>query len=310
MPSRTRVVLLATVSLLATGCKNEQPQPSKEITASARTPDPAKAPPQAPKAPPIASEPAAPPPDVPALSKGVVLRVEKVTFAQGSRSPVVHGVTNLPDGTELSVSIQSKAGGFPASDDAVVRDRRFFAGPFYPSEGLPDGVYTVEFLMPVPSTQSKAVQQVIGAEGEHLKGKLVVREDGDVTVESKSEIYVGGEESATAATRQRAKDITSTARELRTGLKALLVQAKKMDSHRAGGGRPSTVMCARMQERLQPEAKRLAILGENLPLQDYMDLKTAANMASLCVICLQEQADQGCDSIRENLARDRRAHRK
>lgn len=86
---------------------------------------------------------------------------------------VVTGNTNLPDSTELLVSISNEAAGFTAQDESIVSNGKFSAGPFGPKFGLKIGDYVVEVIMPATSVQPKSVKLIVGNEGQYLTGPLV-----------------------------------------------------------------------------------------------------------------------------------------
>lgn len=88
--------------------------------------------------------------------------------------PVVSGTTNLPDGTELLVTVERADIGYKAQAKTSVQGGRYKAGPFsHRDHNLPPGGYTVEVLMPIPPVQPASVRAVIGDAGQHLTGNLV-----------------------------------------------------------------------------------------------------------------------------------------
>jgi hypothetical protein len=86
--------------------------------------------------------------------------------------PVVNGQTNLPDGTELIISINRKETDYLAQDKVEVAGGKFTTQEFSEhGSDLSPGTYSVEVLMPVQSNES--VLSIIGKDGEKLTGPLV-----------------------------------------------------------------------------------------------------------------------------------------
>ena len=87
------------------------------------------------------------------------------------RRPAFSGVTNLPDGTELMLTVRSDQIAFLAQDKVVVAGRRFKSQTFSNRGGsfLP-GTYQVELSSPISGVQPPSVQSVVGKEYENFVG--------------------------------------------------------------------------------------------------------------------------------------------
>lgn len=92
----------------------------------------------------------------------------------------IEASTNLPDGTELQASLQPPLAtcrpncGYVWEGDLTVASGHFTMGPF--GSNLTAGTYTLVITSPLAELQPKSVQSVIGAHGEHLKGKFTKAE--------------------------------------------------------------------------------------------------------------------------------------
>lgn len=89
--------------------------------------------------------------------------------------------TNLPDGTDLILSLSSKGNSsYSAQAQATVVDGQAAFGPFmngdYP---LIAGDYSVDVIMPYVAVQDESVQKVLGKDGKNLDGSLVVDSEAD-----------------------------------------------------------------------------------------------------------------------------------
>jgi hypothetical protein len=127
---------------------------------------------------------------LPALAINVVLTAK----ADNPEHPVIVGKTNLPDGTELMVTISRKASSFMAQDKTRVMKGEFRAGPFSQNgSALNPGTYAIEISSPIASVQPASVQTVIGQGGSNLGGPLAKRSEfGGKVIEYKTTFQVGG----------------------------------------------------------------------------------------------------------------------
>jgi hypothetical protein len=86
----------------------------------------------------------------------------------------VSGQTNLPDQTELMISIKGDNGYF-AQDTKTVSNGEFKSEEFSEKgASLKPGNYTVEISTLTVNVQPPSVQELLGVNGENLIGKLVV----------------------------------------------------------------------------------------------------------------------------------------
>jgi len=86
----------------------------------------------------------------------------------------VSGTSNLPDNTELLITVINYKLNYRAQDKTIISNGEFSAGPFGKNGPLEFGDYSIEVVMPVSSVQPKEVQEIIGDSGQYLKGNGVV----------------------------------------------------------------------------------------------------------------------------------------
>ena len=107
--------------------------------------------------------------------------------------PVVSGQTNLPDGTELMITVSRKESSYLAQDKVKVNGGKFRSQQFSQrGVNFNPGKYSVQVLMPFPSGQSKSVRAIVGEHGENLKGALVKHESQGNLVKYNLTFQVGG----------------------------------------------------------------------------------------------------------------------
>jgi hypothetical protein len=130
----------------------------------------------------------------------------KVTMSaktEGGDKPAVIGVTNLPDGTELMVTVKRGESGYMAQGKVRVSNGSFRAGPFSQKAApLIPGTYTIEISTPIAAVQSPSVRSVIGRDGSNLEGPLAKQSTfGGKVVEYQTSFTVGGGKSSIDADR-------------------------------------------------------------------------------------------------------------
>lgn len=103
---------------------------------------------------------------------------------------VIQGTTNLPEGTQLMLSLNGS--GYMAQDSVSVSDGTFTSSQFSDKRNsLASGTYTLEISTPTANVQPSSVQEAIGKNGRNLKGSLVTFDEvwGN-TVDYKTDIKI------------------------------------------------------------------------------------------------------------------------
>jgi len=244
------------------------------------------------------------PEGVPELAKGVVIRFN--VDVREDKTAHVSGETNLPDSTELMISIESKSSRrYKAQDKAKVSGYRFSAGPFSMGNGpLPDGVYKIEVLMPVSDAQPESVKTIIGQNGKKLKGKLVKKSHLGVTVEKAGEFFVGADKATAAqAETQSVKALRIEADEIYQQLMKYLKLGKEMERIRQSHDLNDLQQCGEKMQQYKLPAQELGNRSEKLPNHDpyYTHLRIAAVNMTLCVTCSPGLAMDNCKMAEEEL---------
>jgi len=146
--------------------------------------------------PPSATEHQEPDDDVPRtpLDGDVALTIGVTELA--SHRIKIHCTTNLPTGTVLVLSVKerSQGGFYGQSKDSVRADGTLESGVFGPLDGLGEGLYIADVVMPFPRIQPDHVRKLLGTDGETLSGPLVKKGQQGVTVSAKHEFTIGGSE--------------------------------------------------------------------------------------------------------------------
>jgi hypothetical protein len=99
--------------------------------------------------------------------------VKLLARLEGSAKPEVVGVTNLPDGTLLMITLSRKESAYAAQAKASVSGGAFRAGPFSrQGSDLSPGKYVIDIGSPLTALQPASVQLAFGPSGSKLRGPL------------------------------------------------------------------------------------------------------------------------------------------
>lgn len=137
----------------------------------------------------------------PSSPQPLLLTVHVTPLTHGAR---LLGVTNLPDGTELMLSVSRAS--VSASQKVSVSGGRF-TQDLYPNDGkpIPPGAYEVEVMTPLGDLQPDPVKVQLGSDYEALTGPLLVKDEFGRVVEYKSKVQLDGPPDATADRAARRK---------------------------------------------------------------------------------------------------------
>jgi hypothetical protein len=128
-------------------------------------------------------------------------------FVENPLQPIFHGSTNLPDGSELMLTLARSQSGYMAQSQMKVAGGHFTTEQFS-ADGAPlnPGHYKVEISMSMAALQPASVQAVIGSEGQKMTGKLVARSVlGGFVFDYVTEKQIGGPANASMDAAARAQ---------------------------------------------------------------------------------------------------------
>lgn len=134
------------------------------------------------------------------LSLGAQAATPLVLLVTGNTAngrPIIEGTTNLPDGTELLVSLSRKASSYMAQDKLKVRDGKFksvqFTDHFSP---LLPGKYVLELTGPITAVQP--VANALGENYSNFSGQLLKRTKFGTTLQYEKTLVIPGQTSSSA----------------------------------------------------------------------------------------------------------------
>lgn len=101
------------------------------------------------------------------------LEVTMKLSAIGGATPQIQGITNLPDGSPVSVML-SMPGVFMGQDQAIVKNGRFSTANFSDrGQAIPGGMMFVQVTTPLAAFFPSEAKRAIGEEGQLMTGPLV-----------------------------------------------------------------------------------------------------------------------------------------
>lgn len=121
------------------------------------------------------------------------LDVQIRVSAEVKESVTIVGVTNLPHGSQLLISLRRPQAKYFAQAKTVVVNGVFRAGPFTANQSTPPpGDYFVDVTFPLAHVQAPEVRKLIGENSEKLRGKLVVKSTLGTYAELSTKLNIGG----------------------------------------------------------------------------------------------------------------------
>ncbi len=144
-----------------------------------------------------------------ASSNAFVVTIDAKT--DGKNKPSVTGITNLPDGTDLMISIIRKESSYSGGIKSKVLNGKFNAGPFSQyGNPLNPGKYSLEITVPYAQVQPKRILPLIGNRGEKLEGPLSKKEALGRLVKYKTSFKIDGVVSIANDKEAKKKDKAAT----------------------------------------------------------------------------------------------------
>jgi len=233
-------------------------------------------------------------------NKDVILQFEIET--NDALKPKITGETNLPDGTELMISLSGKTVKYDGQDKAKVQSGKFESSEFsLDGKNLQAGQYDVDVVMPIPAVQSPSVRAVIGEKGENLKGLLVKQGDLGVTISAEQSFQLQSDGKVILSIdKKKIAETKNKGEEVFKKLVALEQQGRSMESLRNTNDLEKVKECGNLMRERQKIADDLRTETEELPNPYSIKLSPAAIELKLCVSCASSAIDS-CNRAKTSL---------
>ena len=233
-------------------------------------------------------------------NKDVILQLKVET--NGTLKPKITGETNLPDGTELMISLSGKTVKYDGQDKAKVQSGKFESSEFsLDGKNLQAGQYDIDVVMPIPAVQSPSVRAVIGEKGENLKGSLVKQGDLGVTVSAKQSFQLQADGKVVLSVdKNKIAETKNKGEEVFKKLVALEQQGIGMESLRNTNDLTKVKECGNLMRERQKIADDLRTETEELPNPYSIRLSPAAIELKMCVSCGSSAIDS-CNRAKTSL---------
>ena len=128
-----------------------------------------------------------------AAAAGMPVRMSATANAPDGK-PTIIGVTNLPEGTELLVTISRAASGYQAQDKTSALNGNFRSSQFSDkSQPLLPGKYQANIVAPLAAVQPSIVRAAVGENYSNFAGPLMKRSRFGTTVEYTTTFVIPGQ---------------------------------------------------------------------------------------------------------------------
>lgn len=92
--------------------------------------------------------------------------------------PIIHGITNLPDQTEMLITVNRPATAYAAQDKVTVTSGKFVSSRFSNlGKPLSQGEYKINITVAAAIVQPPSVAAAMGEKGSKLSGPLIEHDD-------------------------------------------------------------------------------------------------------------------------------------
>ena len=133
-----------------------------------------------------------------AAAGGMPVRMSATANAPQGK-PTIVGVANLPDGTELLVTISRQASGYQAQDKTSVLNGSFRSSQFSDkNQPLLPGKYQANIVAPLAAVQPSAVRAAVGENYSNFGGPLIKRSRFGTTIEYTTTFVIPGQSNSQA----------------------------------------------------------------------------------------------------------------
>lgn len=195
----------------------------------------------------------------------------------------ISGSTNLPDQTELNITVEDSKSEWRSQTEAVVSGGTFFIQKLEIAYGLTPDKYEIRITQLVPPLQPELVKQVVGDHGEYLTGELV--SDSEMGKSASFSIYLthGSEHEISLAKEGEEKEV----RAVTDKVKATISAGLAMEKYRTD---ESVDKCFELMRKHQTDARSIREEADKLKFE-YGHIRVGAMELRECVSCLSTAKD-------------------
>lgn len=205
----------------------------------------------------------------------------------------ISGNTNLPEQTELNITVEDSKGQWRSQAKAFVTDGKFSVQNLEIAYGLTPDKYKIDITQIVPPLQKASVKKLIGDHGEYLTGKLV---DDSLALGkcARYTIYLtSGSQSEISSTRIQEENMI---KRMESKVSSLISKGLAMDKYRTEHMLSTSPRCGQLMREYMKIASDIRSEADNLRLE-YAYLKFAAIEVHNCVLCTN-YAKESCIKAR------------
>lgn len=210
----------------------------------------------------------------------------------------IKGSTNLPDGTELNITVEDSKEEWRSQTKAVVSNGAFLIPTLEIAYGLSPDRYKIDITQIVAPLQPESVKKAIGGHGEYLTGELVSDSPMGKTAQLSIYFTQGSNAEMSAARKAEDKEVLMVTNKI----KGMISKGVAMEQYRAAENLSSSGTCIEVMRENQAIAKSIREEADQLKFE-YGYIRLGAMELRECLSCLNTAKD-ACRRASEALAKN------
>ena len=199
----------------------------------------------------------------------------------------INGSTNLPNKTELDITVEDSKGQWRAQTKAEVIAGGFNISSLDIAYGVSPDSYKISITQLVPPFQPKSVKEVIGDHGEYLTGQLINDPTGMGKSASISIHLIQGTKSEISSAKS-AED--NKVHKIEANIKNVISRGLAMEKYRAPQYLGISGKCGQLMREYKKEVSSIRAEADTLK-PEYGYIGYAAMQLSFCTYCSDDAKD-------------------
>lgn len=228
----------------------------------------------------------------------ISVNIEASATAVDAKHIEIKGTTNLPDDTELNITVEDSKEEWRSQTKAVVSNGAFLISNLEIAYGLSPERYKIDITQIVPPFQPESVKKVIGGHGEYLTGALVSDSPMGKTAQLSIYLTQGSNAEISAARKAEDKKVLMVTNKI----KGMISKGLAMERYRTAESLSSSGACIELMRENQAIAKSIREEADQLKFE-YGYIRLGAMELRECLSCLNT-AKAACGRASDALAKN------
>lgn len=226
----------------------------------------------------------------------ISVNIEALATAVDAKHIEIKGSTNLPDETQLNITVEDSKEEWRSQTDAIVSNGAFLIPNLEIAYGLSPDRYKIDITQIVPPLQPESVRKVIGDHGERLTGELVSDSSMGKTAQLAIYLTQGSNAEISAAKKEEDRKVLMVTDKI----KGMISKGLAMERYRTAESLYSSGKCVELMRANQAIAKSIREEADQLKFE-YGHIRVGAMELRECLSCLNTAKD-ACKRASEALA--------